>query len=223
FVWGNRKQPAQDGPAQYGHGWVPRVWLLITGGLAAFVMVWPGLTGLAALQSEYTAAGWGSPEARLTVDVEAQQWAFTYRFFEGICPESLQEEILEEAPGLISEPVERSGCSMVAVVFPSTTEGNFNLIKVPAGEEVKFEIQSLDVLHSFWIPAFRTKIDAIPGRITYMTIEPTIFGSYTNDAAYRVQCAELCGADHTIMRSNIEVVDRDAFDEWIRSVQKDGQ
>ena len=220
-LWGRSRQPADDGPAMHGHGWIPRVWLVVTGGLAAVVMINPGLTGLAKLQSRYDGAGWGATEAPLTVRVTAQRFAFGYEFFEGACPESAQEILLKAVKDGAEIPVADGDCELVLDVNPAIA-GEFNLIRIPIDEEVKFEIRSVDVLHSFWIPAFRTKIDAIPGRTTFMTVKPDVPGDYDDDVAFRVQCAELCGVDHTTMRSRVEVVTAREFEDWIHSEQGAG-
>jgi cytochrome c oxidase subunit 2 len=96
-----------------------------------------------------------------------------------------------------------------------------NEIVVPVNTDVKFEINAVDVIHSFWIPAFRMKIDAIPGRTTFFTAHPTELGSYEEDDAFRVQCAELCGLNHTVMRSRLRVVTQEEFDAWLASQDKE--
>lgn len=86
---------------------------------------------------------------------------------------------------------------------------------LPVHKEIKFEVNSIDVIHSFWVPAWRLKIDAIPGRTTFFTVETTELGSGVDDSAFRVQCAELCGLDHTKMRTVIRVVEQEEFDAWL--------
>jgi len=90
---------------------------------------------------------------------------------------------------------------------------------LPVDREVTFRIESIDVVHSFWIPAFRLKIDAIPGRTTFFSVEPDKPGAYDDDSAYRVQCAELCGVDHTLMRFPVRVVEQAEFDAWLANLQ----
>lgn len=102
-----------------------------------------------------------------------------------------------------------------AGVTVSTAQGKE--LVLPIDTHVKFEIDSTDVVHSFWIPAFRMKIDAIPGRTTHMTVKPTVLGRFEDDAAYRVQCAELCGLDHATMTFPVRVVPRAEFEQWLQS------
>jgi cytochrome c oxidase subunit II len=80
---------------------------------------------------------------------------------------------------------------------------------VPRGKPVHFTVQSLDVIHDFWVPAFRMKIDAVPGVSTELRITPKTNGEYP------VVCAELCGIGHSVMRQSAHVVDAPAFDDWL--------
>ncbi len=84
---------------------------------------------------------------------------------------------------------------------------------LPKDQPVRFDIQSRDVLHDFWVPAFRVKIDAVPGITTRLRVTPTKLGSYP------VVCAELCGLGHSVMRSTAHVVTPAAFDRWLADKQ----
>ena len=80
---------------------------------------------------------------------------------------------------------------------------------LPKGKQVNFSIQSKDVLHDFWVPAFRQKIDAVPGITTHFRIKPIKTGTFP------VVCAELCGLGHSVMRQSAHVVSQGAFDKWL--------
>jgi cytochrome c oxidase subunit 2 len=82
---------------------------------------------------------------------------------------------------------------------------------VPKNESVNFNIRSLDVIHAFWIPAFRLQIDAVPGITTHYRATPIRLGSYP------VICNLLCGAGHSLMRSTIHVVPPAVFQRWLKS------
>ncbi len=77
------------------------------------------------------------------------------------------------------------------------------------GRPVRFNVKALDVLHDFWVPAFRMKIDAVPGITTRYRVTPTRLGTYP------VVCAELCGLGHAVMRSQTKVVTAAEFDKWM--------
>ncbi len=83
------------------------------------------------------------------------------------------------------------------------------VLYLPKDRPVRFNVKALDVLHDFWVPAFRMKIDAVPGLTTHFRITPSRLGTYP------VVCAELCGLGHSIMRSTTKVVTPAAFDKWL--------
>ena len=89
---------------------------------------------------------------------------------------------------------------------------------VPRGRQVNFTIQSKDVIHDFWVPAFRMKIDAVPGVNTNIRVTPTETG------VYPVVCAELCGLGHAAMRQSAHVVETGEFEQWLeeRASQRAG-
>ena len=88
---------------------------------------------------------------------------------------------------------------------------------LPKDKPVRFDIQTKDVLHDFWVPAFRVKIDAVPGITTRLRVTPTKLGTFP------VVCAELCGLGHSVMRSTAHVVTAAAFDRWLADRQAPAQ
>ena len=84
-----------------------------------------------------------------------------------------------------------------------------NELYLPVDTEVKFNVQSKDVIHDFWVPAFREKIDAVPGITTTYSVETTRVGNYA------VICAELCGLGHTAMRQTAHVLPKTEFESWL--------
>ncbi len=99
--------------------------------------------------------------------------------------------------------------------YPSSETGGAPLkttqLYVPNNESVRFEIRSLDVIHAFWIPAFRLQIDAVPGITTSYRATPDRLGSYP------IVCNLLCGVGHGLMRSTIHVVRPSVFHTWLQS------
>jgi cytochrome c oxidase subunit 2 len=85
---------------------------------------------------------------------------------------------------------------------------------VPKDRPVHFYVHARDVIHDFWVPAFRMKIDAVPGVTTSYRVTPDRLGTYD------VVCAELCGLGHALMRSKVHVVTPSQFTAW---VQKQGK
>ncbi len=82
---------------------------------------------------------------------------------------------------------------------------------LPENESVYFNIRSKDVIHSFWIPAFRLQVDAVPGISTHYRATPDRLGTYP------VICDLLCGVGHSLMRTTVHVVTPARFHEWIKS------
>jgi cytochrome c oxidase subunit II len=88
---------------------------------------------------------------------------------------------------------------------------------LPEGQPIDFRIHSKDVIHSFWVPEFRLKSDAVPGLTTKIRLTPDRVGRY------QVVCAELCGVGHAAMRQNVRVVPRDEFDSWLEDQRQAAQ
>lgn len=88
---------------------------------------------------------------------------------------------------------------------------------LPEGRPIDFRIHSEDVIHSFWVPEFRLKSDAVPGLTTKIRLTPDRVGRY------QVVCAELCGVGHAAMRQNVRVVPRDEFDSWLEDQRQAAQ
>lgn len=82
---------------------------------------------------------------------------------------------------------------------------------LPLGRPVKLEVRSRDVVHGFFVPAFRIKVDAVPGRTNYTWVTPTALG------VYDVECTVICGASHSYMLSKVHVVQPEAYDAWLAS------
>jgi cytochrome c oxidase subunit 2 len=84
---------------------------------------------------------------------------------------------------------------------------------LPVGRETRFTMTSVDVIHSFWVPNFGQKMDAVPGIETSILVTPDLEGEF------QVVCAELCGLGHATMRAKARVVSQAEFDRWIREKQ----
>ena len=84
-----------------------------------------------------------------------------------------------------------------------------NELRLPRGRMTAVSLASTNVIHSFWVPALAGKMDMIPGRITHLTLEPSVTGTY------RGVCAEYCGASHARMAFIVEVMEPDAFEQWL--------
>jgi cytochrome c oxidase subunit 2 len=90
-----------------------------------------------------------------------------------------------------------------------TGQREINELHVPVGQPVRLIIGSEDVLHSFYVPAFRVKMDAVPGRTTTMWFEATRAGTY------QLFCAEYCGMSHSRMIGRVIAMDPGEFQTWL--------
>ena len=92
-----------------------------------------------------------------------------------------------------------------------TGKREINELHVPLGQSVKLTITSEDVLHSFFNPAFRTKMDAVPGRYT------TSWFKATKTGEYHIFCAEYCGTKHSHMIGRVVVMDPSHYEQWLKT------
>jgi cytochrome c oxidase subunit II len=97
---------------------------------------------------------------------------------------------------------------------PSVTGGptiNSYKLYLPDNESVEFNMRTKDVIHAFWIPAFRLQEDVVPGITTHYRATPDRVGDYP------VVCNLLCGVGHSLMRTTVHVVTPEQFKAWIKS------
>ena len=90
-----------------------------------------------------------------------------------------------------------------------TGQREINQLHVPLGRDVKMIMSSQDVIHSFYVPAFRIKADVLPGRYTTTWFHPTKVGTY------HLFCAEYCGTHHSGMIGEVIVMEPTAYQAWL--------
>ncbi len=104
-------------------------------------------------------------------------------------------------------------------VNPADPKGRDDLIvtngelHLPVGEPVKLLLRSLDVLHDFYVPQIRAKMDLVPGTVTYLWFTPTKIGEY------EILCAAFCGAGHPQMRGTMIVESESDYVKWLEAQQ----
>jgi cytochrome c oxidase subunit 2 len=84
-----------------------------------------------------------------------------------------------------------------------------NELVVPVDRQANFEMTAIDVIHSFWVPEWRVKKDAVPGLATAVAATPDTEGTYS------LVCTEFCGTGHATMRAYVKVVSQEEFDQWV--------
>jgi len=83
------------------------------------------------------------------------------------------------------------------------------VLALPVDQATELKLYAKDVIHSFWVPEWRMKQDAVPGIETHIVVTPTKEGNFT------VICTELCGLGHATMRAQAIVLSQSGFDKWI--------
>lgn len=105
----------------------------------------------------------------------------------------------------------------VGVPYGEGSPGEPPTLYLPVDEKIRFELNSPDVIHSFWVPSFLFKMDVIPGKTNVFELTPDKLGTYAG------KCAELCGVDHARMLFQVKVVERDEFDAKMAELRAKGQ
>jgi cytochrome c oxidase subunit 2 len=144
------------------------------------------------------------PPADVTIKVIGNQWYWTYQY-----PDNGGIEIVSN---MLKEKDEATGGARFRTDAdgPKLLAADERLV-IPAGKVVKFIITSADVIHSFAVPAFWTKMDATPGRLN------ETWAKVDRPGVYFGQCSELCGARHGYMPIAVEVVPEATFNAWLAS------
>jgi cytochrome c oxidase subunit 2 len=91
----------------------------------------------------------------------------------------------------------------------------FNELTIPVGTPVEIKLKSKDVIHSFYLPNFRTKQDAVPGYITRLWFQAVEKGTF------EIGCAQHCGVNHYKMKGLLHVIDAGEFKDWMKDVAAD--
>jgi cytochrome c oxidase subunit 2 len=94
--------------------------------------------------------------------------------------------------------------------YPDYENKTSGELVLPVDQQAQFTMSSVDVIHSFWVPQFGQKMDAVPGIETKILVTPTRTGEFA------VVCTELCGLGHATMRAKARVVSRTEFDSWAK-------
>lgn len=102
-------------------------------------------------------------------------------------------------------------------VYEVGTTTDVPTLVLPVNQTVRFELDSPDVIHSFWIPQFYMKMDVIPGHTNTFQVTPDTEGTFSG------KCAELCGAYHSRMLFDVEVVSEQEYEDYIEELRDGGR
>jgi cytochrome c oxidase subunit 2 len=173
-------------------------WLTVVTALGVAAMLVPGLF----VWSRFVTV----PPDASEVEVVGQQWQWSFRL-----------------PGKDGK-LGRADTRIVSVdnplgLVPDDPAGQDDVIveaadlHLPVGKPVRVLLRSIDVLHDFYVPEFRAKMDMIPGSVTYFWFTPTRTGTF------QVLCAELCGQGHAFMRGTVLVDTQEDYLAWLGEQQ----
>jgi cytochrome c oxidase subunit II len=170
-------------------------WLTIVTGVGVAAMLAPGLF----VWKQFVTVPAGASE----FEVVGQQWAWSYRLpgKDGRLGTSDTRDVSSENP-LGLNPRDPNGRDDVVI------EGDD--LHLPLGKPVKVLLRSLDVLHDFYVPEFRSKMDMVPGLVTYFWFIPTRTGTF------EALCFELCGLGHPTMRGKVVVEKESGYQSWLQ-------
>lgn len=171
------------------------IWLTVITGIGVAALLLPGLI----VWKQFVTV----PENADEVEVFALQWSWSYRLpgADGRLGTSDAEWVGPENP-LGINPHDRFGRDDIIV------EGGE--LYLPVDRPVRLWLRSIDVLHNFYVPEFRAKMDMVPGMVTYFWITPTRTGEF------EVLCAEYCGTAHAFMRGIVVVADETDYQDWLQ-------
>jgi cytochrome c oxidase subunit 2 len=136
------------------------------------------------------------PEADVNIKVTGYQWFWGYEYTD--------HDFGFQSFMLPKEDLAEHGYSEDEYLLATDTA-----VVVPKGETVVMQVTGADVIHSWTIPAFGVKQDAVPGRLAELWFTPEKEGTYFG------QCSELCGKDHAYMPITVKVVSQEEYDRWL--------
>ena len=150
---------------------------------------------------------WGQfvtvPDEATELEAIGQQWTWTFRLpgEDGVLG-AVDPRIIDVDNPFGLDPDDPNGQDDILI---EDTE-----VHLPLGRPVKMLLRSLDVLHDFYVPQFRAKMDIVPGMVTYFWLTPTRTGSFD------ILCFELCGVGHYAMRGTVVVEEESAYEAWLQ-------
>lgn len=170
-------------------------WLTVVTAIGVAALLAPGLY----VWSQFVSV----PDDATEVEVVAQQWQWSYRLpgADGKLGTSEARLISPENP-LGVNPEDPVGQDDVIVEAAD--------LHLPVDKPVKMLLRSIDVLHDFYVPEFRAKMDMVPGSVTYFWFTPIRTGTF------EVLCAELCGVGHGFMRGIVMVDTEEDYQAWLQ-------
>ncbi|MGH9499053.1 MAG: cytochrome c oxidase subunit II [Terriglobales bacterium] len=206
LVWKYRAG-ANNGPVEYSHGntKLELIWTTLT----AILFIGLNLMGSHVWASErFAPAAPGS----VPVEVTGMQFAWYFRY------PGLDGKYGRTEPKLMDPSAGNEAAVGLDTTDPSSKDDVVTgTMYLPVNREVDLTLRAVDVIHSFFVPSFRFKQDAVPGLAIHMHFTPTETGDY------EIACAELCGLGHYKMHGMVHVVSQEDFDKWLAAREAEKQ
>jgi cytochrome c oxidase subunit 2 len=156
-----------------------------------------GFFSFTARDQDAIETAWKNPDVK--IQVYGKQWAWDFNYIsDGAYDPGVQAQAAAGAPA------------------GTVVESKIPTLYLPVDKKVTIQLDSRDVIHSFWVPAFLYKKDVIPGHTNYMWLKPERTGTYIGE------CAELCGEYHSAMLFNVKVVSEADYQAHIADLKSKG-
>jgi cytochrome c oxidase subunit II len=206
LVWKYR-DGASNGPVEYSHGNTKLELLWTT--LTAILFIGLNLMGSHVWASErFAPAG---PDS-VPVEVTGMQFAWYFRY-----PGADGKYGRTDAKLMDASAGNESAIGLDTSDPAAKDDVVTGTMYIPVNREVDLTLKAVDVIHSFFVPSFRFKQDAVPGLGIHMHFTPTEIGDY------EIACAELCGLGHYKMHGMVHVVSQADFDKWLAAREAEKQ
>ena len=170
------------------------IWLTALTAVGVAVLLAPGLV----IWNKYVTV----PDDAAEIEIVGAQWQWIYRYpgADGLLGTSNARNINDDNPfGL--NPDDANGKDDILVSSDD--------LHMPVGKSVNLLLRSIDVLHDFYVPQFRAKMDMVPGLVSFYWLTPTRTGTFD------ILCVELCGSGHYAMRGKVVVEEVEVFNAWL--------
>jgi cytochrome c oxidase subunit 2 len=222
FLWKYRAVPGRKAKFVHGNHKLEIIWTVIP----AMILIWLGFTQVPDWNRAKVPSQFPTAAESTVVQVAAQQFDWNFRNpgldgkFETYDPKKANDEFEKVRAAATAAGASEDDKTALAEFNPVMSrffgkEDDDDVVSktltVPVNKFVLFELRSIDVIHSFFIPLMRIKQDAVPGKPMPVWFKPTKVGTY------EIMCAQLCGNNHTTMRANVVVLPQAEYDAWLKA------
>ncbi len=201
-MWAHRKSKNPN-PAKFSHSTTVEIIWTIIPFIILIALAVPAVGLLIKMEDP--------SNADMEIVVKGWQWKWEYKYLDE--DDNPRNDVsffsnLDQASRDASLNSEKMTFSAEKIEDPNYLLEVDNPLVIPVNKKVKFLVTAEDVIHSFWVPDFSVKKDAVPGIIN------DVWAKVPETGVYRGVCAELCGKDHGYMPIVVKVVEQAEFDEW---------